>query len=146
MFLYIIFFAIPIMVRNWVLFLFSLPIKIMQWFYIYYIRPKFSNKTLKDYQEGYLAITGATGGIESELAKQFAEKGFKLILIDQDLKELETLRTELLPAEDSAPSPSEVHGDIRIIQADFAKMCVEVTLYCIYTVTYTILCSSALLS
>ena len=63
-------------------------------FYTTFLRP--SKNLFKRYQGGYVVVTGATFGLGFEYAKQFAQKGFNLVLIARNPERLEKSKQEIL--------------------------------------------------
>ena len=58
-----------------------------------FLRP--SRDLFKRYKGGYVVVTGATNGLGYEYARQFAQKGFGLILISRDQDKLERVKKEI---------------------------------------------------
>ena len=58
-----------------------------------FLRP--SRNLYKRYSGGYVVVTGATNGIGLEYAKQFAQKGFNLVLISRNSDKLQNVKNDL---------------------------------------------------
>ena len=63
-----------------------------------FLRP--SRNHFKRYHGGYVVVTGATNGIGLEYCRQFAKKGFNLVLISRDEGKLSSTKEELLKTND----------------------------------------------
>jgi 17beta-estradiol 17-dehydrogenase / very-long-chain 3-oxoacyl-CoA reductase len=61
-------------------------------FYSTFLRP--SRNLFKRYHGGYVVVTGATDGIGKEYARQFAQKGFNLVLISRSQEKLDGVKEE----------------------------------------------------
>lgn len=72
----------------------------------------FSCISLKNYQYGYVLITGATDGIGKAISKEFVRRNFKVILVSRSIEKLENVKSELLSL--------YPHGVIEVISADFS--------------------------
>ena len=72
----------------------------------------FSNIVLNEYKYGYVLITGASDGIGKSLSKEFARRGFKLILVSRTLSKLQSVKDEILQE-----NPSST---VELISCDFS--------------------------
>jgi len=70
-------------------------IKILCWILPWVYYKLFCCINLNNYKYGYVLITGSTDGIGKELSKEFAKKGFKLLLVSRNMEKLESVRSEL---------------------------------------------------
>ena len=77
-----------------------------------YVMSGVSRVNIKNYNYGWVAVTGASDGIGKEFAEWFAVRGFKVILISRDQTKLEKVKQELM---ESTQNPN-----IEIVQANFA--------------------------
>ena len=72
----------------------------------------FSNIVLSEYKYGFVLITGASDGIGKSLSKEFARRGFKLILVSRTLSKLQSVKDEILQE-----NPSAV---VELVSCDFS--------------------------
>ena len=72
----------------------------------------FSNIVLNEYKYGYVLITGASDGIGKSLSKEFARRGFKIILVSRTLSKLQSVKDEILQE-----NPSST---VELISCDFS--------------------------
>ncbi|CAI2375772.1 unnamed protein product [Moneuplotes crassus] len=80
-------------------------------FFKTFLRP--GRNLYKRYQGGYVVVTGATDGLGLEYARQFALKGFNLVLVARNQEKLDATKAEL--------SREHQDIDIQLIQFDFNK-------------------------
>lgn len=76
---------------------------------------------LNNYKYGYVCITGASDGIGKSMVKQFAKRGFKILMISRSADKLENVKREILKK-----YPKAI---IEYIAADFSKSHVDPKLF-----------------
>ena len=87
----------------------QIAIWVLPWLY----RFLFCGINLKNYKYGFVLITGSTDGIGKSFAKEFARKGFKLLLISRNQEKLESVKQEI-----SSQYPGNI---VEIIACDFSN-------------------------
>lgn len=70
-------------------------VKILFWVLPWVYYKLFCCINLSNYKYGYVLITGSSDGIGKALAKDFARRGFNLILVSRTLSKLESTRSEI---------------------------------------------------
>ena len=87
-------------------------VKILVWALPWVYFKLFCCIDLNKYKYGYALITGSSDGIGKALAKEFARRGFNLVLVSRTLSKLESVKSELLTW--------YPHCEIHIISSDFS--------------------------